>query len=205
MTFHIKKKHVRRFFFTAALIVLVFGLFQFFKGPGLNLPEKFVTARLQGTAIAQDIVGLISQSNARLDQISTYDLLGDYAAALEISAEALGENKIVTSRAIELSKQLEIMLLNLEQVSPYEAQKKAQSAILTEVQLINRLISYSDQLKQLLEELKLKLRAKLNGVKSPGVEIQGRIAEINREIRNINLLNSEFAQSMNEFDDFFQK
>lgn len=203
---HIKKKHIERgVVFTVLGVLAAGGTWLVFIGPAPTVPQEFTQARLEGSLVAKEIVGLISQSNSRLNQISDYDRLKDYVAALEVSIQALDEGKEVPDKAVELSKRLELMTINLSEVYPEKARTKAQSAILTEVQLIHKLISYSNLQRQLLEELRLKLRAHLNGVESPGVEIQGRIEDINREIRNINVLNQEFNDLMKEFDTYFVK
>src|SRR3989338_2457030 len=205
LSFRIRKRHLRSVATAIVAGFLLYVAWTFFAGPRPHVPNEFNAARLQGALIAQEIVDVVSESNDRLYLISTYDVGGDYRAALDLSARALEENKAVADSAVSLSKQLEVMLRNLEQVYPPEAQTKAQGAILAEVQLINKLISYSQLLSQLLEELRLKLKAHLNGVASPGIEIQTRVDEINREIRNINALNQEFIESMKEFDRYFSK
>lgn len=201
----IKKKHITSLLSVLFALILAGGTFVLLKGPTPTVPDSFTAARLQGSVIAQDIVQTVSQSNDQLTEISRDDRAGDYYAALDVSARALNETKEVPKRAVELSKELEIMLNSLEAVYPVEAREKAQAAIVAQVQIITKLVSYNDQLTQLLEELRLKLRANLNGAASPGVAIQDRIDGINREIRSINALSKEFSDLMKEFDSFYPK
>ena len=200
----IKKKYIRRGTLLLFVGFFVFGIWQLARGPVPTVPESFSSARLQGAAIASEIVDITSQSNSKLQQVSHYDRVGDYQAALNVvgSIEANGG---VSERATQLTKELEIMARSLPEIYPEEARTRAQSAILAEVQLVNKLLAYNALYGQLLEEVRLKLRAHANGVSSPGVDLQSRIKDINREIRNINILNQEFLDSMKDFDRYFQE
>lgn len=201
----LRKKHITGLLSALFAFAFVFGAYILLHGPMPQVPNTFVTARLQGSVIAQDIVATVSQSNNQLTEIARYDLAGDYSAALDASARALNETQEASRHAAELSKELETMVMNLDQIYPPEARAKAQSAIVAQVQVITRLVSYNTMLTQLLEELRLKLRANMNGVESPGINIQERIDGINKEIRNINTLSKEYYDLMKEFDAYYKK
>ena len=200
-----KKKHITGLLSALFSFVLAGGVYALFQGPTPAVPDSFTAARLQGSILAQDIVQTVSNSNEQLAEISRDDNAGDYQAALEVSARALNDAKEVPQHAVKLSKELEIMLGGLAEVYPVEARAKAQEAIVAQIQVITKLVAYNDMLTQLLEELRLKLRANLNGVASPGVAVQDRIDGINREIRNINILSKEFSDAMKEFDSYYGK
>lgn len=201
----LRKKHVVGGLSALFALIFAFGAFVLLQGPTPRVPDSFTTARLQGSVIAQDIVATVSQSNDQLTEIARYDLAGDYSAALDASARALTEAEETSRRAAELSKELETMVMDLGEIYPTEARSKAQAAILAQVQVITRLVSYNSMLTQLLEELRLKLRASMNGAASPGVDVQKRLDGINLEIRNINVLSKEFSELMKEFDAYYGK
>jgi hypothetical protein len=181
-----------------ALIVLIgYFIFYFITVDPKSVPSEFLMARQEASAIAEEIVGLSSQSAGNLTEISRLDQEGKYSDALNLISEELERNRQAREKAIGLSSQLELMATNIAGISPASASQVALQAVSSETTLISRLITYNDYLNQLLEVLRDKFMGLSNGNSIPDL-----ISKINNEATAINDLNKKFNDLIEDFDSF---
>jgi len=160
-----------------------------------TVPEDFLKARQQASAIALEIVAISNNSSVNFNQIAQLDIQGKYTDALILVSQELERNGEARTKAIDLSVQLTTMAKNLDKISPASAGQTALEAISSETALISRLIDYNDYLNQLLEVLRQKFLGKTSGDK-----IDELISKINDEGKAINDLNQKFNDVMRQFD-----
>ncbi len=180
------------------LIVLTVYLLARFFTPGFkNAPEEFLRARQEASLIAKDIIGLSGQTAGNIAVISEFDREAKYGDALNLISQELERNRQAREKAIDLSKQLELMVKNIPGISPSSAGQAALEALTSETALISRLISYNDYLVQLMELLRKKF---LFQEKNGNGRVSELINKINEEARLINELDKNFNESMDKFD-----
>ncbi|MBI4160213.1 hypothetical protein HY504_03530 [Candidatus Wolfebacteria bacterium] len=187
----------RVWLFAIFILVIIGGYFivRFVIVEPRSAPREFLEARSGAAAIAADIVALSDQTSSRLGGVAKLDSEKKYTEALVMVSEELSRNRTARERAVDLSRQLEIMARSLSQISPQTASQKALEALSSETALISRLISYNDFLNQLLEILRSKFLDKGDGSNIPEL-----IKRINNEAQAINDLNKKFNDAMKEFD-----
>ena len=145
----------QRYIAIGIIILVIIGIFVklvFFSGRP-SVPADFSEARLQGAAIAKNIVAISNNVYDDLAKISQFDQGGDTAQALIVISNQLIQNRQHQEEIIKLASQLEIMARNLENIRPASARQLATEAVGSEVALVSRLVGYNDLLKQLFEIL----------------------------------------------------
>jgi hypothetical protein len=190
-----KKARIAAFF--AVIVLIGYFIFYFITADPKSVPEEFLMARREASAIAEEIVSLSSQSTGNLAEISRLDQEGKYSDALNLISEELERNRQAREKAIGLSSQLELMATNIAGISPASASQVALQAVSSETALISRLISYNDYLNQLLEILREKFMGLSNGNSIPEL-----ISKINDEAKAINDLDKKFNDLIEDFDSF---
>lgn len=179
------------------IVSAVYLLARFFTPEIKNVPEEFLKARQEASLIAKDIIGLSGQTAGNIAVISEFDKEAKYSDALNLISQELERNRQAREKAIELSKQLELMIKNIPEISPASASQAALEALTSETALISRLISYNDYLVQLMDILKKKF---LFQEKDGNGRVLELINKINEEARMINELDKNFNKSMDKFD-----
>ncbi|MEK7212469.1 MAG: hypothetical protein AAB686_02230 [Patescibacteria group bacterium] len=159
------------------------------------VPKEFEQARLHGALISQTIVDISNQISSGLEQVNEFDKAGKYKEAFELTGDLIKKSQEVRGRAVELSRELEQMTKALAGIKSTEARGAALEAIANHLTVINRLISYSDYLAQLL----VALRSRFEGGE-PDTEISTLIQQINAEVTAINNFNRQAGQAMERFD-----
>lgn len=187
-------KRVRLFIIFLLVILVAYFSFQFSRVEPQNIPEDFLKAREDASAVAGDIVAISRESADRLHEIAQLDRDGKYAEALSLVTRELEQNRLAREKALQLSSHLEIMAKNLYSITPASASQVALQAISSETMLISRLISYNDYMIQLL----MALREKFAG-RSDGNNIPALVERINEEARVINSLDEKFNSLMADF------
>jgi hypothetical protein len=165
-----------------------------------TIPREFTEARLQGALISQTIVDISNQIGSGLEQVNELDKEGKYKEALELTGGLIEKSQEVRGRAVALSRELEQMTKALAGIKSVEARGAALEAIANHLTVINRLISYSDYLAQLL----VVLRSRFAG-EEPGAEISVLIQQINAEVTAINNFNRQAGKAMERFDEIIMK
>jgi hypothetical protein len=160
------------------------------------VPADFQESRSRGAVISQDIVNISNEINEKIVQINELEKAKKYKAALTAIGEVEQDAQTVRDRAADLSKELKIMAENLESISPEEARQEALDSISYRLDLLNHLITYTEQLNQ----LSVTLTRRLENQRTPVGNIPLLIGQINEEIKAINNFNSLAGQAMDRFD-----
>lgn len=161
------------------------------------MPLEFVEARIAGAQVAAKIVELASLSLQNLQTISLLESDRNYEEAIAAVGQEVIRNKEARQEAVRLSNYLDQMAKNLSDIKPRRARDLATEAVGLEVQLINRLISYNDELNNLFELLKAKFE---NKIKNGEDRLRELVLLLNQETNTINNLNQKFIKLMTEFD-----
>lgn len=186
---------------SSALAVLAAFPYYFFfyasAGDTPFIPPAFLEARSRGSVFAENIVKLTSESIDNLSLISNEDKAGNYSQGIDLIIKELSRNELARESAIGLSKELEIMASNLEDVRPKEAVNVGLQAILSQSQTVQRLLNYNNDIYQLLDILRIRFENK----GASGAERVGSLLEkMNEESAAINDLNAKYAELMAKFD-----
>jgi uncharacterized phage infection (PIP) family protein YhgE len=160
------------------------------------VPADFQEARSRGAVISQDIVNISNEINEEIVQINDLEKAKKYKEALAAVSSLEQDAQEVRDRAADLSKELKIMAENLESLSPEEARQEALDSISYRLDLLNHLITYTEQLNQLSATLTRRLQNR----NTPVGNIPLLVSQINEEIKAINNFNSLAGQAMDRFD-----
>ncbi|HEY4496846.1 MAG TPA: hypothetical protein VI432_01720 [Candidatus Paceibacterota bacterium] len=182
----------------AVAIIILFTLIRAGYGNEPFVPGDFLIARERGALLAEEIVALSQASINNLKDIGSQDAAGNYTLGLNLIIEEIARNEEARNKAISLSKELEAMAIVLPSIKPSEALNVGTQAILSESQIVQRLINYNDYIYQLLNVL----RSRFNKIKNvdSGREIKELIDKMNQEASSINELNEKYKSLMFEFD-----
>ena len=181
-------------FFTA---LTIFGVYKVWWG-GNHVPKEFLRARIEGAQVAEKIVNLVSLSLINLQEVAKLEEKLKHGEAINIISQELARNDEARKEAVKLSNYLDQMAKTMEDVRPPEARNYATEAVGQEIQLINRLISYNDNLRNLFELLKAKFEGK---IKDGDARLQQLLLLINQETNAINNLNQRYNAAMAKFDE----
>lgn len=198
LTFIKQRKELVIFIF---ILVFVGGYVatSFIDGSG-GVPEEFSNARMQGALIAQGIVTLSSETAQDIKRIGEMESTGAFPQARELTSQAVTRSREIRDRAMLLSQEVEKMTRSLDSIQPPQARQAALEAITSWLTLISRLINYSGELGQLLDEL----NRRLSGAPQDH-RISSLIEEINAEARAINSFNDQARQAIERFDKFLRE
>lgn len=191
-------KFSRRTKIIAAFVIIVavgYGLALFWQAEN-KVPADFTAARLQGAIIAQTIVNSSNQSTAELNAINQYDQKGDYKDALASTTDLINQSAGLRSEAVQLSAQVSQMTSQLSNITSQPAQQAALESISSRLAVINELITYSNDLDQLLSVL----QSRFNGNYVPNSQVTAIVNQINTDVNAINNFNAQAGQAMDKFD-----
>jgi hypothetical protein len=178
------------------LFLIVFFIGRLFFVETRIIPSDFLKAHKEANQIANDIVSLLNSNKKDLELIEKLNKDGDFPKALVVISRALQDNQEAYSKAINLSRHLEIMAGSLISIQPSSLRQVALEAISTEITLISRLLQYNDYLKQIFELLRLKF----SGESKEDNNLRLLIEKANNEARIINDLNKKFNDLMVRFN-----
>ena len=200
---HIIKKY---WFRTVSVIVVgvaaVYFLVKivlFISYPQPFVPQDFTDARGKGAVIAEEIVASSEASIANLENISQEDEKGNYEGGLNLVSKEIQDNGTARAKALELSKQLEIMANNLNSIKPETAARIGLEAILNESQIVQRLLNYNADVRQLLDVL-LSRFSNSGSVPNAREKVKELISSMNDEAKAVNDLNNKYKNLMSQFD-----
>lgn len=163
------------------------------------IPPGFLEARSEGAITAEKIVALSKESITNLAAVSTEDEIGNYTSGLDLVLQEVERNNKAREEALNLSKELETMVTNLNQVQPEEAAKVGLEAIINESQIVQRLINYNSYVFQLLDVLQSRF-ASGGAVPNTDEKVKELIAKMNEEAEAVNELNDKYKTLMDDFD-----
>ena len=200
---HIIKKY---WFRTVSVIVVSAAVIYFLvkialvaSSPKPFVPQDFTDARGRGAIIAEEIVASSEASITNLAIISQEDEKGNYNDGLNLVSKEIQDNGVARAKALELSKQLEIMANNLNSIKPETAARIGLEAVLNESQIVQRLINYNADIRQLLEVL-LSRFSNSGSVPNAKEKVKELISSMNDEAKAVNDLNNKYKDLMNQFD-----
>ena len=177
------------------VIAAGYGLVLFWQSQN-QVPVAFANARSQGAIIAQNIVNLSNQSDSTLAQVNTDDKDGDYKDALTLVSGLITQSAQLRTQAVQLSNQIQQMTQSLSGINSVPAQQAALEAISSYLALINELITYSNDLDNLLAAL----QAHFSGTATNNQQIPTLVNQINTDVNAINNFNTQATQAMAQFD-----
>jgi len=183
--------------FLVILAVVFVVRFAFVNLDNKIIPNEFLEARNGASLIARNIVDSSDESAKKIEEISKLSNEEKYEEALNIVLQEINRNKETRNKAIELSKNLEKMVSNTAQISPESSALIAIEAITIETTIINKLITYNDDLMQLLGVLKTKL---LELDTNSHQKIIDLVNKLNNEAKEVNASNEKFNEIMDKFD-----
>jgi hypothetical protein len=164
------------------------------------VPASFNNARMQGALISQTIVDLSNKLRGDLGQVNELDKNKKTAEALELTSKLIEQSQEIRAKAIELSKEMEAMATSLPEIQSEEARLAAVNAISSRLLLINKLVSYSGYLTELLEALRNRFAGSAVSQEQVGTLIE----KINAEVTAINNFNRQATASMERFDELIR-
>ena len=192
-------RRTKIFFSFFIFIVLGYALVSFWKGT--KVPQGFSDARLQGAAIAANIVTLSTQSTNDLLKVNQYDKEADYTNALTLTTDLVVRSQEIRNQALALSVEVEKMTRALPSINPQDAKQAALEAVSSRLALVNQLINYSNDLGVLLNTL----RDRFTGTPTPVGRVQAIVDQINTDVAAVNNFNMQATQAMVRFDAIMAK
>ena len=162
------------------------------------VPIEFLEARSRAANAADKLVDLTEQSAANLSSISGADQRGDYVRGLELVTAEIERGNDIRNTAVDLSEELLDMAKGLAIVTPKEATAVGFAAVTTGIELVQRLISYNNNLQELFNTLEARLQNE--GDEYTRARINELIGALNEEAVVINNLGSEYKALMIQFD-----
>jgi predicted nucleic acid-binding Zn-ribbon protein len=192
----------KKFYLIFILLILIgYISFKSISSKSAEIPEEFLNSRLQSAIISEEIINLSNQIKDGVSQINQLDEQKKYKEAFNLINELNSKILEIRKKAVDLSKELEIMTKSLTELKVSGgAEKLAVSSITNRIIIINHLINYSDYLFQ----LNLALENRFYG-KSNKDEILNLIDKINSEVEAINKANEKAKIDMERFDTALMK
>ncbi|MFA7201662.1 MAG: hypothetical protein WC099_01555 [Candidatus Paceibacterota bacterium] len=183
----------------ASVIVVAFLAFIFSSLSGGGVPDTFSTSRQAASLYAQGIVSMLDETNKNITALQKGGVFKTRSEIADMITAEIQKNKDIREKAIQLALQLEQMAKDIPNISPDDAAQTALVAISQETALIAQLLSYNNDLNQLLilaqEEL-------VNGYRNY-VAMNDIITKVNKGAQDINDLNGRFNDGLKKFDAFY--
>jgi len=187
----------KKFYLIFVLLILgSYWLINFSYTKSINIPEAFNLSRMQTALIAEEIINLSNQIKTGVSKVNELEEKKDYKGAFNTLSEINLKILDVRAKAFELSKNLQTMTLELNNIKAGGAEKFALASITNRVTIINHLINYTDYLSQ----LNLALEKRFYG-KDNKDEILSLINKINAEVDAINEANEKAKADIQKFDE----
>src|SRR3989344_3447748 len=198
---------VKKYWFRTVSVIVVGVVIVYFlvkialvaSSPQPFVPQEFIDARAKGAVIAEEIVTSAQISITNLAAISAEDEKGNYENGLNLVSKEIQDNGTASAKALELSKQLEIMANNLSLIKPEDAARIGLEAVLNESQIVQRLLNYNADVRQLLDVL-LSRFSNSGSVPNAKEKVKELISSMNDEAKAVNDLNNKYKDLMNQFD-----
>ena len=187
----------KKFYLIFVLLILgSYWLINFSYTKSINIPEAFNLSRMQTALISEEIINLSNQIKTGVSKVNELEEKKDYKGAFNTLSEINLKILNVRAKAFELSKDLQTMTLELNNIKAGGAEKFALASITNRVTIINHLINYTDYLSQLNSALEKRFYGKDNKD-----EILSLINKINAEVDAINEANEKAKTDIQKFDE----
>ena len=179
------------------VLVIIFVSYVFSSASGRIVPASFVEARVSASDQAAQLVSILSETTGRIGEVQ--ERIGEYkyTQALEIVTEEAKKDGDIRNRAVQLALELEKMAKAIQNIRSDQAAQVALSATSKEAALIAQLLSYVNELQDLLVQLRLAVSNPRGGFEN----VNDSIADINKAADEINKLNEEYKAEMSRFDE----
>ncbi len=184
---------------SAAIIYFLVKIAMVASSPKPFVPQDFTDARSRGAVIAEEIVASSEVSISNLSVISQADEKGNYEEGLNLVSKEIQDNESARTKAYDLSNQLEIMANNLNSIKPEDAARLGLEAILNESQIVQRLLNYNADVRQLLDVL-LSRFSNSGSALNAKEKVKELISSMNDEAKAVNDLNNKYKDLMSQFD-----
>src|SRR3989344_5996804 len=182
----------RLFLLFLFLVAVPFTAWQLYSAERVQIPESFSEPRRESGAIAAQIVNLSRDSVSTLDKIRKLEKSRKYFEALDLINSERGKVSAMRPKWSELLSGLTSMTNALSEIQPIESREAALQAISYETEIINQLISYNNNLDQVL----LLLTSRLLHGEDISAKLEARIKEINEQAKSIEEFNAKFNAAM---------
>ena len=187
----------KKFYLIFVLLILgSYWLINFSYTKSINIPEAFNLSRMQTALISEEIINLSNQIKTGVSKVNELEEKKDYKGAFNTLSEINLKILNVREKAFKLSKELQTMTLELNNIKAGGAEKFALASITNRVTIINHLINYTDYLSQLNSALEKRFYGKDNKD-----EILSLINKINAEVDAINEANEKAKADIQKFDE----
>lgn len=194
----LSKREMRRIITIAACVLglIIVGIIVHASGQG-GVPQEFLAARISASAISKSIVQLTSDTNKTIKAVNINDEEGNFQQARVLVAQARTANNAANQKAYQLSSELQHLAESLKNISGREGQQIAYEAVATELSLVSEFIAYTGNLSAFLDTVDQAIQTHSQKDRKA---MERALAEVNRNVANINSLNSSFLSKMAEFD-----
>jgi hypothetical protein len=191
-----KHTYRRLSIFVIAILIIAGGYFGYrlYSVAQRSVPQEFSEARSQGAIISEKIISNSNDIAASVAKLSS--TTSTPAQASSTLGEVLTKTTEVHNQAIELAATLETMTKAVQGIRLAEAQQAALQAISQRLNLVSRLINYTDDINRLATAIRLHLKTNSQNSK----EIANLIRQINSEVAAANSLSTQADESMAKFD-----
>ena len=183
------------------ICLIVFLSFIISSASDNQVPSSFHEARKDASQASQSIVGTIEETKGAIDTIQQLEKEGKGVEALELVVKQLEKNRQTREDATKLALGLEEMAKQIPHILPREAAETALVAVSRGTGLISMLISYHNDLNELLMLIRDKIERGIGDYH----EINMFIEELNNQKEEIHTFNKEFNDQMELFDSFYQR
>jgi ribonucleotide monophosphatase NagD (HAD superfamily) len=191
-----KKKALAVFTGIIAVALVIYLVFALSSASTRTVPSAFTDARMTASGHAEDIVGMLSQTTSRIHEAKQLIEQRRNAQALTIVSQETEKNAEVREKAIQLALELEKMAREIPNIRSSSAAQVALVATSKETALIGKLLAYTNELNDLLNELHIVVLSSRPNYAS----VNESIATINSAATEINALNDEYKKEMEVFD-----
>ena len=178
------------------LVLITYLVLSYF---GPHVPSDFTDARIAASANAKTIADTLKDSPQNLQKIQQLQEEWKDDQALTLLVAEFQKNQAARDASVQLAGELEKMAQSIPDIRPKKSAENALVAITSETQLIYKLISFNDDMSQLLKLMQDKITNKIYGVD----KVNQMVDAINSDVDSINQLNGQFENYLKTFDSSF--
>lgn len=182
----------RLFLLFLFLVAVPLTAWQLYSAERVQISDSFLVSRRESAVIATQIVDLSRDSVSTLDKIRELEKNRKYFEALDLINSERGKVSAMRPKGSELLGELTSMANALSDIQPIGSREAALQAINYETEIINQLISYNNNLDQVL----LLLTSRLLYGEDISAKLEARIKEINEQAKRIEEFNAKFNAAM---------
>ncbi len=193
------KKIRRTAWVVIGLVVLMLIAYLAWSYFGSHVPGDFNEARIAASVEAKTIADTLKDSPENLQKIQQLQEKWKDDQALTLLVAEFQKNQAARDASVKLAGELERMAQAIPDIRPKKSAENALVAITTETQLIYKLVSFNDDMSQLLKLMQDKITNKIYGVD----KVNQLVDAINSEVDSINQLNNQFEDYLKTFDGSF--